>query len=144
MARILQARGIDSMALLLDTEGTDDQSIRDKIEPVSSDVFREKLVTYNGMYPGIDDQQIDRYFRIYNHHLNTMKTMTLANTNAKTALIIATQDKPADYLPVMKGYWENKACGEFLVEYVDADHSTMLEAPSILSVAQFIQRELCN
>jgi hypothetical protein len=37
--------------------------------------FRDKLVKFNGMYPGIDDDQIEQYFRVYNHNRRPPATM---------------------------------------------------------------------
>ena len=48
--------------LLLDTQGTDDTDERAEIEPVAPPEFRDKLIKFNGMYPGIDDDQVERYF----------------------------------------------------------------------------------
>ncbi len=142
MARIVQEAGHDSVAILLDSDGTNDQTILDQITPVSLAVFRQKLITYNGMYPHIDDQQIDRYFRVYNHHLTTLKTMSLANTKAKTILVLATGDKSPAYMQSLTDYWSEKVETGLVVEKVEGDHSTMLEAPSILKVAEIIRAEL--
>ncbi|KZM45155.1 hypothetical protein OA92_04755 [Marinomonas sp. SBI22] len=142
MARILNAAGHKSVAILLDSEGTHDQAVLDQISPVSLDVFKQKLVTYNGMYPHIDDAQIDRYFRIYNHHLLSLKTMSLAKSEARTITVIATGDKSDAYIDSLTAFWAGKAEADFQLELVDGDHSTMLQAPSILKVADIIKTEL--
>ncbi|EAQ64104.1 Amino acid adenylation [Marinomonas sp. MED121] len=144
MARIVQEAGYQSCAILLDSDGTNDQTVLDQISPVSLAVFRQKLITYNGMYPNIDDAQIDRYFRVYNHHLMTLKTMQLANSQAKTILVLATGDKPEKYMASLTEYWSQKSDAEFVLEKVDGDHSTMLQAPTIEKVADIIKTQLAN
>lgn len=145
MARVMKARGCSfSTAVVLDSEATENRAALAKIQPVSNEVFRQKLVTYNGMYPGIKDQQIERYHRLYNHHLDTLKKLTLDVSSAPTILVLATDDKDEEHLQLMRDFWSAKVAATIQVETIQGDHSTLLEPPYIDSVARMIEKELSH
>lgn len=145
MARVMKTRGCSfSTAVVLDSEATENRAALAKIQPVSNEVFRQKLVTYNGMYPGIKDQQIERYHRLYNHHLDTLKKLTLDVSSAPTILVLATDDKDEEHLQLMRDFWSAKVAATLQVETIQGDHSTLLEPPYIDSVARMIEKELSH
>ncbi|BCL69551.1 hypothetical protein TUMSATVNIG1_15020 [Vibrio nigripulchritudo] len=145
MARLMKERGCNhSTAVVLDSEATEKPEVQAMIAPVSADVFREKLVKYNGMYPGIQDEQIARYHRLYNHHLATLKILRLEESNAQTLLVMATEDKDDEHLGLMEAFWSSKVSTPLKVETIKGDHSTLLEPPYINDVAEMIEKELSD
>jgi amino acid adenylation domain-containing protein len=140
MARQQAARGKPAGAVMLDSQATDDPKLLATIKPVTLEVFRQKLVKYSGMYPGISDEEIDRYFRLYNHHLMLMKHAGLKLSTARTVLVLATGDKVPAHQQAMIDYWRRRA-GDLHVEKVGGDHSTVIEPPQLSTVVALIREE---
>lgn len=140
MARQLAEQGKPAVAVMLDSQATDDPRLLASIVPVTLEVFRAKLVKYSGMYPGISDEEIDRYFRLYNHHLMLLKEADLKPSSARTTLVLATGDKSPAHQAAMTDYWHRRI-GNLRVEMVDGDHSTVLEPPQLSLVVNIIREE---
>ncbi|WP_442806172.1 non-ribosomal peptide synthetase [Streptomyces sp. NBC_01317] len=144
MARRLAASGkTDVSVVLIDTQATDDPADRAALAPVEIDEFRDKLVKFNGMYPGIDDEQIEQYFHIYNHNRMTARTHVPAPSEARLVLVQAVEggnDTPLT--DAVRAFWERRGLGGFHVEPVDCDHWEMLESAEVLRVAAVIEDEL--
>ncbi len=143
MVRLLAEAGHDRCSVvMLDTEGIDDPDILKRIQPVTPEVFREKLVRYNGMYPGIDEPQIARYHQIYNHHLMLQRDYAPAPNAGRCVLLQACDDTtPAERLHG-QDYWKSHCTGELLFHDSPGNHATMLEAPAVNFVAQIVTEEL--
>lgn len=93
MGRLLARAGHRAVSVvLLDTQATDDASARAEIGAVDAAEFRDKLVRFNGMYPGIDDAQVDRYFHLYNHNRLTAREHLPATSPARIVLARAVPD----------------------------------------------------
>ncbi|MEU0793370.1 amino acid adenylation domain-containing protein [Amycolatopsis sp. NPDC005961] len=129
--------------VLLDTTATDDPAARAAIEPVPVAEFREKLVRFNGMYPGIDDAQIERYHRTYNHNRLTAREHDPGGTAARVVFVQAVGDG-ADPGTVSASveFWRRRARGEFEVVPADCGHWDMLESDALPLVAKLISAEL--
>jgi thioesterase domain-containing protein/acyl carrier protein len=144
MGRHLARAGrCDVSVVLLDTQASDDPAVRAAVAPVDMAEFRDKLVKFNGMYPGIDDEQIDQYFRIYNHNRTTARDHVPAPSPARLVLAQAVGgDADPAFLDEVRAFWRRRAEGDFQVEPLDCDHWEMLESVEALRVAQLIQEEL--
>ncbi|POX60460.1 non-ribosomal peptide synthetase [Streptomyces sp. Ru62] len=144
MGRLLTRAGRgDVSVVLLDTQATDDPAARAGITPVDFEEFRDKLVRFNGMYPGIDDAQIERYFRIYNHNRLTARDHDPATSPARLVLAQAVPggaDTPEH--AEVRDFWQRRAVGGFRVETLDCDHWEVLEAPHLSRVADLLTAEL--
>lgn len=144
MGRLLTRAGRgDVSVVLLDTQATDDPAARAGITPVDFDEFRDKLVRFNGMYPGIDDAQIERYFRIYNHNRLTARDHDPATSPARLVLAQAVPggaDSPEH--AEVRAFWQRRAAAGFRVETLDCDHWEVLEAPHLSRVADLLTAEL--
>ena len=126
--------------VLLDTNATDDADIaRAATEPVPAAEFREKLVRFNGMYPGIDDAQIERYHRTYNHNRLTAREHDPGESAARVVFVQAVGE---DTLPGTEEFWRRRAHGGFEVVPADCGHWDMLESDALPRVAELISREL--
>ncbi|MFJ4920290.1 amino acid adenylation domain-containing protein [Streptomyces sp. NPDC088725] len=144
MGRRLALTGHTEVSVvLLDTQGTDDPADRSRIDPVDKDEFRDKLVKFNGMYPGIDDQQIDQYFHIYNHNRLTTRDYATPSSSARLVFLQAVVDGlDTDVLRAVRDFWQRRAEADFLVESVNCDHWEILETAEVLRVAALIESEL--
>ncbi|MGW2511376.1 non-ribosomal peptide synthetase [Streptomyces scopuliridis] len=141
MGRRLASAGHTRVSVvLLDTHGTEDAAERAAIEPVDASEFREKLVRFNGMYPGIEDDQIDRYFRIYNHNRMTARDYRTPASAARLVLVQATAD--GEDGSEVRAFWQRRADGGLLVEPVECGHWDMLESAEVPRVAELIAAEL--
>ncbi|GLX49000.1 non-ribosomal peptide synthetase [Streptomyces hygroscopicus subsp. hygroscopicus] len=144
MGRLLARAGRDDVSVvLLDTQATDDLAARAGITPVDFGEFRDKLVRFNGMYPGIDDAQIERYFRIYNHNRLTARDHDPAASPARLVLAQAVAggtDTPEH--AEVRDFWQRRATGGLRVETLDCDHWEVLEAPQLGRVADILIAEL--
>jgi amino acid adenylation domain-containing protein len=126
--------------VLLDTNATDDAAIaRAATEPVPAAEFREKLVRFNGMYPGIDDAQIERYHRTYNHNRLTAREHDPGESAARVVFVQAVGE---DTLPGTAEFWRRRVQGEFEVIPADCGHWDMLESAALPQVAELISKEL--
>jgi amino acid adenylation domain-containing protein len=126
--------------VLLDTNATDDPAVaRAATEPVPASEFREKLVRFNGMYPGIDDAQIERYHRTYNHNRLTAREHDPGESAARVVFVQAVGD---DTLPGTEEFWRRRVRGEFEVVPADCGHWDMLESDALPQVAELITKEL--
>ncbi len=125
--------------VLLDTNATDDPAAKAAIEPVPAAEFREKLVRFNGMYPGIEDAQIERYHRTYNHNRLTAREHDPGETAARVVFVQAVGE---DTIPGSAGFWRRRARGEFDVVPADCGHWDMLESDALPLVAKIISAEL--
>lgn len=125
--------------VLLDTNATDDPAARAAIEPVPASEFREKLVRFNGMYPGIDDAQIDRYHRTYNHNRLTARDHEPGESAARLVFVQAVGE---DTIPGSDEFWRRRATGEYRIEPADCGHWDMLESDALPQVADVITAEL--
>ncbi len=143
MGRLLAQAGHRALAvLLLDTLSTDDPAERSAIEPVDLAEFRDKLVKFNGMYPGIDDRQIEQYFRIYNHNRLTMRDYLAPPGQARLVLLQSTGDRDEEFLREVREFWARRAPGELPVEFTSRDHWELLESDEIGRVAAILRAEL--
>ncbi|MET0136200.1 MAG: amino acid adenylation domain-containing protein [Kibdelosporangium sp.] len=143
MGRLLAATGRDDVSVvLLDTLGTDDPVSRARIEPVDMAEFRDKLVKFNGMYPGIEDRQIEQYFHIYNHNRLTMRDYPTPPSAGRLVLVQATGGRDEEFLAEIQDFWRSRAGGGFLLQQVHCDHWEMLETVEVHGLAALLQSEL--
>jgi amino acid adenylation domain-containing protein len=148
MGRRLVAAGHDKVSVvLLDTHGAQDDEQRAAIAPVGMAEFREKLVRFNGMYPGIDDDQVARYLTVYNHHRETARDYAVPESAARVVLLQATavEDEEQDVEQAaarLRAFWQRRVSGEFVVEPVACGHWDMLESDELPRVAAVLTAEL--
>ncbi|MEO6504016.1 MAG: alpha/beta fold hydrolase, partial [Jatrophihabitantaceae bacterium] len=146
MGRRLALAGNEHVSvLLLDTQGTDDPVERAEIEPVDLAEFRDKLIKFNGMYPGIEDAQIEQYHQIYNHNRLTMRDYLTPPSTARLVLLQAVANRDSDSVRQALEFWGRRAGdapGGLTVEVVDCDHWEILETDEVRGVAALIEREL--
>ncbi|MEE1801000.1 amino acid adenylation domain-containing protein [Streptomyces sp. JV176] len=141
--RLAEAGHTRVSVVLLDTHGTEDTARRTAIEPVDAAEFREKLVRFNGMYPGIEDDQIDRYFRIYNHNRMTARDYLPPPSAARLVFVQATADgEDAEDGAEVREFWQRRAGQGLLTEPVECGHWDMLESDEVPRVAELITAEL--
>ncbi|WP_326563753.1 amino acid adenylation domain-containing protein [Micromonospora peucetia] len=143
MGRRLALAGHPGLSVvLLDTLGTDDPAHRAAIEPVDMAEFRDKLVKFNGMYPGIDDEQIDQYHRVYNHNRSTMRDCRPPASPARLVLLQATAGREESFLREVGAFWRRRGDADFLLERVHCDHWDILESAVVLRVATLLRGEV--
>jgi amino acid adenylation domain-containing protein len=149
MGRLLAADGRHHLSVvLLDTHGTEDIAQRAAIGPVDATEFREKLVRFNGMYPGIDDDQIARYLHVYNHHRATARDYDVPASPSRTVLVQATAPQPGhesdqgEEAARQRAFWERRAGGGLVVEPVACGHWDLLESDELPQIAKIITVEL--
>jgi amino acid adenylation domain-containing protein len=143
MGRLLSARGkTDITIVLLDTQGTHDVEARRTIDVVDLPEFRDKLVRFNGTYPGIDDAQIERYFNVYNQNRLAVRDYEVPVSSARLAFIQARSDLPRPFLHETRAYWRSRTTGDFSVKLVRGDHWDMLETDELKIVKRVILAEL--
>ncbi|MFD9002984.1 amino acid adenylation domain-containing protein [Streptomyces sp. NPDC059582] len=146
MGRVLSLAGRhDVSVVLLDTQATDDASARMAITAVDAAEFRDKLVRFNGMYPGIDDAQVERYFRLYNHNRLTARDHLPAVSPARLILVQAVPggtDTP--FHSEVRDFWRRRAEGEFRVETLECDHWEILEGGEAARVGALLAAELAH
>ncbi|WP_301540355.1 amino acid adenylation domain-containing protein [Streptomyces sp. NRRL S-31] len=146
MGRLLALAGrTDISVVLLDTQATDDPAARAAITEVDMAEFRDKLVRFNGMYPGIEDSQVERYFRVYNHNRMTARDHVPGRSPARLVLAQAVPGgaDTAEHARV-RAFWRERCTGDFRVERVDCDHWDMLEGPQLPRVAAVIAAEIAH
>ncbi|MFJ9424817.1 amino acid adenylation domain-containing protein [Streptomyces sp. NPDC101249] len=146
MGRLLHRAGrTDVSVVLLDTQATDDPAAREAITAVDAAEFRDKLVRFNGMYPGIDDAQVDRYFRLYNHNRLTARAHVPAASPARVVLAQAVPDgADTPGHAEVRAFWQRRARGEFLVETMECDHWEILEGAETARVGALLAAELAH
>ncbi|GGS23765.1 non-ribosomal peptide synthetase [Streptomyces humidus] len=147
MGRRLVAAGHEKVSVvLLDTHGARDDEQRAAVAPVGMAEFREKLVRFNGMYPGIDDEQVARYLNVYNHHRATARDYVVPVSPARVVLMQATavedEDTDAEDAAGLRAFWRRRVSGEFVVEPVACGHWDMLESDELPRVAAVLTAEL--
>ncbi len=143
IARQLHEAGHTNVtAVIMDAMGSDDAIVRDTQHGVTLEVFREKLVKYNGMFPGIDDAQIDRFHRIYNHHIETTKTYECLPDSGHFVLVQALKDRDRATLRYLRAFWQRRAQAGYRVRCIAGDHSTMLEGDDVIRIAEIIDQTL--
>ncbi|HEV7369245.1 amino acid adenylation domain-containing protein [Arenibaculum sp.] len=143
MTRRLALAGRDrAVAVLLDTQGSDDPAYRARMAPVDMPEFRDKLVKFNGMYPGIEDDQIERYFNVYNHNRMTVADYECPSQTGRVVLVQAQEGRDRAFLHELRRFWRRRAGGGFLATLVRGDHWEMLETAEVLRVSRTIRREL--
>ncbi|MGW1838388.1 non-ribosomal peptide synthetase [Streptomyces sp. NPDC002067] len=146
MGRLLAEAGHRGVSVvLLDTRATDDPAARAAVTPVDAEEFRAKLVRFNGMYPGIEDAQIDRYLRIYNHNRMTARDHEVRPSGARLVFVQATEedDDPAAAART-RAFWERRAGGGLVTEPVACGHWDILEGDQLPRVAELITAELAR
>ena len=143
MARRLAAAGHTRVsAVLLDARIAEDAAEREAIGPVGREEFYEKLVRFNGAYPAIADDQLQRYFRVYNHHRLTLKSYQPQISGARMIYIQAAWDDGS--ATDVAAAWRRRCAGELRIEAVDSGHWEMLEEPSLHKVVEVITDELAT
>ncbi|MFD4575725.1 amino acid adenylation domain-containing protein [Streptomyces sp. NPDC058417] len=143
--RLGRAGRRDVSVVLLDTQATDDAEARAAITPVDAQEFRDKLVRFNGMYPGIDDAQVERYFRIYNHNRLTARDHLPAPSPTRLTLAEAVADgTDSPFHAEVRTFWERRAEGEFRVETLKCDHWEILEGEHAAHVGALLTAELAH
>ncbi|MFJ9629578.1 amino acid adenylation domain-containing protein [Streptomyces sp. NPDC101175] len=146
MGRLLAAAGHRAVSVvLLDTQATDDASARAEIGAVDATEFRDKLVRFNGMYPGIDDAQVDRYFHLYNHNRLTAREHLPATSPARLVLAQAVPDgTDTPFHAEVRAFWRRRAEGAFRVETLECDHWEILESAGAVRVGTLLGAELAH
>lgn len=146
MGRLLAEAGREDVSVvLLDTQATNDESARAGITSVDMAEFRDKLVRFNGMYPGIEDAQVERYFRIYNHNRLTAREHLPVLSPVRTVLAEAVpggEDTPLNAR--VREFWASRAAGDFRVETLECDHWEVLESAAAARVADLLTAELAH
>ncbi|MFF8096870.1 amino acid adenylation domain-containing protein [Streptomyces sp. NPDC016675] len=135
----------DVSVVLLDTQASDDAAARLAITAVDEAEFRDKLVRFNGMYPGMDDAQLERYFRLYNHNRATAREYLPANS--PTRLVLAQAVPEGDDTPFhaeVRAFWRRRAEGDFRVETLACDHWEILEGTEAARVGALLTEELIH
>ncbi|MFD5570005.1 non-ribosomal peptide synthetase [Streptomyces cadmiisoli] len=133
----------DVSVVLLDTQATDDEAARAAIAPVDAAEFRDKLIRFNGMYPGIEDAQVERYFHIYNHNRLTARDHVPAASPARTILAQAVPEgTDTAFHAEVRDFWRRRAQGEFRVETMECDHWEILEGAGAARVGALLTAEL--
>nr|WP_054783953.1 alpha/beta fold hydrolase [Pseudovibrio denitrificans] len=141
MARLLKARGNDNVSvILLDTQGFEEHE-RDSLAPVDLDEFRDKLVKFNGMYPGIDDAQIERYHRVYNHNRSCVPSYECQPLEVRVVFVQALGSLNKDFLHELRQFWIERVTGSFMTRLVRGDHWELLESEEIQRVKKAISYE---
>ncbi|WP_406841627.1 non-ribosomal peptide synthetase (plasmid) [Streptomyces sp. AHU1] len=140
--RLARAGQTNVSVVLLDTHSTDDDTMRRAVEPVEMSEFREKLVKFNGMYPGIEDEQIERYFQVYNHNRAAARAYRVPSTFARLVLLQATKGLDESELKAGADFWHRRAGSGLNVEQLDCDHWEILESDEVSGVAASIRSEL--
>ncbi|MFD7501257.1 amino acid adenylation domain-containing protein [Streptomyces sp. NPDC059850] len=129
--------------VLLDTQATDDPAARAAIQPVAYEEFAEKLVRFNGMYPGIEADQLTRYFETYNHSRMTARGHDPRPTTAPLTLIEAAADGPGASGPhPTREFWRRRAGAGLAVVPLDCGHWDLLEGAQVSAVADVVVGEL--
>ena len=144
MGRLLARAGHRAVSVvLLDTQATDDASARSEIGAVDAAEFRDKLVRFNGMYPGIDDAQVDRYFHLYNHNRLTAREHLPAASPARVVLAQAVPDgDDTPFHAEVRDFWRRRAEGDYRVETMECDHWEILEGVGAAQVGTLLAAEL--
>ncbi|WP_329070842.1 non-ribosomal peptide synthetase [Streptomyces sp. NBC_01429] len=141
--RLALAGHTEVSVVLLDTQATGAPAALAQTAPVEMAEFRDKLVKFNGMYPGIEDQQVDQYFHIYNHNRMTVRGYSVPSSPARLVLVQAVAEGQDGALPdEVRAFWRGRAEGGFLVERAECDHWEMLESAEVLRVAALLDAEL--
>ncbi|WP_161990268.1 non-ribosomal peptide synthetase [Streptomyces alboflavus] len=144
LGRRLAAAGHTRLSVvLLDAPGAEDGEARAAVGPVDMADFRDKLVKFNGMYPGIEDQQIERYFDVYNNNRGAIAAYAPPPTSARTVFVQAMEEEmPEAYRTEVREFWGRRAGGGYLVEPLACDHWEMLESDEVRQVAALVRSEL--
>ncbi len=144
MGRRLAEGGYPGVSvLLLDTQGTDDPAERAEIEPVDLAEFRDKLIKFNGMYPGIEDAQIEQYFRVYNNNRLSMREYLTPPSPARLVLLQAVANREPEDVAQALEFWTRRAGAPsgLTVQVVECDHWEILETDEVRGVAALIEAE---
>ncbi|HYD78355.1 MAG TPA: amino acid adenylation domain-containing protein [Paucimonas sp.] len=145
MGRRLTAAGHDRVTVvLLDTQGLEDPAHRAMVKPVELAEFRDKLVKFNGMYPGIEDQQIEQYFNIYNHNRACVRDYEVPASAARLVLVQAIGGRDRPFLREGSAFWRRRALGTWRMELVRGDHWELLETAEVMRVSRLLRRELAR
>ncbi|WP_017906847.1 non-ribosomal peptide synthetase [Pseudomonas asplenii] len=143
MARRLTEAGYRQVTVvLLDTQGSDNAAYRQQMAPVDMAEFRDKLVRFNGMYPGIDDAQVERYFHIYNHNRMAVADYACAPRAGRVVLIQAREGFNRAQLRGLRDFWRRRAGDGYLARLVNGGHWDMLETVELRRVARALEQEL--
>lgn len=143
MVRRLKMAGIETAtAVLLDAMGSDDPEITQNDKLSDAAEFRAKLITYNGMYPGIDDDQINQYHLLYNHNTLASRRWNFRGTEGRVLLVQAIKGRSRPELRFLRLFWQLRCRGMFLFKCIAGDHSTMLEGDDVRRVARIISEVL--
>ncbi|WP_051852243.1 non-ribosomal peptide synthetase [Streptomyces aureocirculatus] len=146
LGRRLAAAGHNRLSVvLLDAPGSEDADARAAVGPVDMAEFRDKLVKFNGMYPGIEDQQIERYFQVYNNNRRAIAAYAAPPSAARTVFVQAVEEEmPEAYRTQVREFWERRAGGGYHVEPLACDHWEMLESDEVRQVAALVRSELAR
>ncbi|MFB0619622.1 amino acid adenylation domain-containing protein [Streptomyces sp. AGS-58] len=145
--RLALAGHTEVSVVLLDTHGADDDGDGDGdagVQPVDMAEFREKLVRFNGMYPGIEDEQIERYYRVYNHNRSAAHAYRAPSTPARLVLLQATEGLDDREVRAAGDFWRRRAGTGLQVERLACDHWEILEPAGVPRVAALIRSELAR
>ncbi|MEU5517314.1 amino acid adenylation domain-containing protein [Streptomyces griseoaurantiacus] len=144
MGRLLARAGHRRLSVvLLDTQATEDPAARAAIEPVTYEEFTEKLVRFNGMYPGIEADQLARYHATYNHSRATARAHEPRPTTVPLTLIEAAADGPGPGGPhPTRDFWRRRARAGLTVVPLDCGHWELLEGAQVTSVAEAILADM--
>lgn len=100
------------------------------------DEFIKKLVRFNGVYPGINDEAINRYHSIYNGLTMSLKSYHPKLVDCNTVLIKAGGQTNLK----AESEWSHYVSGSLSIECVDSDHWSFMNYPDVHEIASIINK----
>lgn len=138
MARRLDESGKRANHLILLDAAVPDKHM--KIQCISREDFIQKLIRFNGMFPNITDEQINRFHRIYNNNILSIKSFVPKPYTGNVTLFQVAEEKETEIGLSQAKNWKEIVSGKLVIKYMDGNHWTFMDKPHVNRLAEEIKK----
>lgn len=139
MARKLQQRGFHhSKIIMFDTGYPYPEMVR-CIPQMGLDEFKQKLCRFDGIFPDIREEDIDRYHRLYNHHRLLLTGITEVPHFSGRAWLIQVRDKEYTFdIERAAASWR-QVIPQLVALPTSGNHWSLMDPPHVQKVAAMVE-----
>ncbi|WP_032115772.1 alpha/beta fold hydrolase [Candidatus Arsenophonus nilaparvatae] len=139
MARKIQQRGFHhSKIIMFDTGYPYPEMVR-CIPQMGLDEFKQKLCRFDGIFPDIREEDIDRYHRLYNHHRLLLTGITEVPHFSGRAWLIQVRDKEYTFdIERAAAAWR-QVIPQLVALPTSGNHWSLMDPPHVQKVATIVE-----
>ncbi|CAI1519736.1 Linear gramicidin synthase subunit B [Serratia quinivorans] len=139
MARKLYQRGVRHTGLLMFDTGYPYPELVRCIPRIEIDEFKQKLIRFDGVFPDIHEGDIERYYRLYNHHRLLLTGYQVPHFEGPSWLIQVRDKEYTFDIERAAATW-NKVLPQLITLPTSGNHWSLMDPPHVQNVATMVEQ----